>query len=95
MKTISIKMNEKDILKIEELVLQKKWDRRTIIRTILESGIKQVQLDVAINNVRDGKWTVGKGAEFCNKSYRSFLKILRTENISFPISKEELERELY
>ena len=35
-----------------------------------------------------------KAAEYCDESYRSFLHILREANVPFPISTQELEREL-
>jgi hypothetical protein len=44
--------------------------------------------------VRTKKWTVWKAAEYCDESYRSFLHILREANVPFPISIQELEREL-
>ncbi|GAJ07722.1 unnamed protein product [marine sediment metagenome] len=40
------------------------------------------------------EWTVWKAAEYCDESYRSFLHILREANVPFPISTQELEREL-
>jgi len=40
------------------------------------------------------EWTVWKAAEYCGDSYRSFLQFLRESNVPFPISIQELEREL-
>ena len=94
MKTLSIRMNEEDLLEIEELAHQTKSDKSTIARIALKEGIKKLRIDEALSNIRKSKWTVWKGAEYCNESYRSFLKRLKSENIPFPISIEELEREL-
>jgi len=94
MKTLSIRMNEEDLLKLEELAHQTKSDKSTVARIALEAGIKKMQIDEALSNIRKGKWTVWKGADYCNESYRSLLKLLKSENVPFPISIEELEREL-
>jgi predicted DNA-binding protein len=94
MKTLSIRLNDKDLLKLEELAQRTKSDKSTVARIALEEGIKKMQLDEALRNIRKRKWTIWKGAEYCNESYRSFLKRLKSENVPFPISLEELEREI-
>jgi len=48
----------------------------------------------ALENVRLKRWTLWKAADYCGESVRTFLTMLRRENIPFPLSSEELEMEL-
>lgn len=48
----------------------------------------------AIDHVQSRTWTIWKAADYCGESFRSFLKLLRLSNVSFPLSVEDLELEL-
>jgi predicted transcriptional regulator len=93
MKTLSFRIDEKEDKELESLAKRMKTDKSTAARRAIELGIKDLKLNEALEKVRLREWTLWKAAEFCGESYRSFLKKLRKENITFPISIEELERE--
>ena len=48
----------------------------------------------ALNLIRERRWTIWKAAAYCGESYRSFLTLLRIHNIPFPLSVDELKREI-
>ena len=94
MTIISIPLEEKEEKEIEALAKKMKMDKPTVARKIIEIGIKEMKRQEALENVRLQKWTVWKAASYSGESYRSFLKMLRAENIPFPLSLEELKSEL-
>ena len=93
--TISIRLEEAQDKELEAIARKLKLDKSSVARRIIDEGLKIVRRQEAIDNVRTRRWTVWKAAEHCGESYRSFLEIMRQENIPFPISVEELEHELH
>lgn len=93
MKTLSFRIDEKEDKDLESIAKKLKSDKSTIARRAIELGIKDLKKAEAFEKVRLRKWTIWKAAEYCDESYRSFLRLLREENIPFPLSVEELEYE--
>ena len=94
MKTTSIRLEEAQDNDIEAYANRMKIDKSAAARQIIDKGLKAIKTKEALENVRTHKWTIWKAASYCGESYRSFLKLLRYENIPFPLSAEELKREL-
>ena len=94
MKTLSVRIDEKEDEELDSIAKKLKTDKSNVARQAIELGIKQIKRKEALEKVRMKEWTVWKAAEYCNESYRSFLQILRESNVPFPISTQELEREL-
>ncbi|MHA1730787.1 MAG: hypothetical protein ACTSU5_02540 [Promethearchaeota archaeon] len=94
MKTVSIRLEEGQDREVELYARKHKIDKSTAARKILDEGLKLIKTQEALENVRLKRWTVWKAAAHCGKSFRSFLELLRGENIPFPMSASELEREL-
>ncbi|MBD3343154.1 MAG: ribbon-helix-helix protein, CopG family [Candidatus Lokiarchaeota archaeon] len=95
MKTLSVRIDEKEDKELDSIAKKMKTDKSTVVRRAIELGIKNLKKIEAFENIRLRKWTIWKAAEYCGESYRSFLSLLREENIPFPLSTEELEREIY
>ena len=94
MKTTSIRLEESQEREIEKYAEKFRIDKSTAARQIIDKGLKVIKRQESLENVRLRRWTVWKAAQYCGESFRSFLKILREENIPYPLSVEELEREL-
>lgn len=94
MKTLSFRIDEKEDAELDLIANKLKTDKSTIARKAIALGIKDLKKKEALENVRLRKWTIWKAAEYSGESYRSFLSLLREENIPFPLSIQELEREL-
>ena len=94
MKTLSVRIDEKEDKELETLAEKLKTDKSNIARQAIELGIKAIKRKEALERVRMKDWTIWKAAEYCGESYRSFLQLLRESNVPFPISTQELEREL-
>jgi predicted DNA-binding protein len=93
--TTSIRLNKDQEKEIEEYASRENVDKSTAIRKLVEIGLKEVKLQEALENVRKKKWTIWKSASYCDESFRSFLSIMKTNNIPFPISLDELRIELH
>ncbi|KKM81301.1 hypothetical protein LCGC14_1331150 [marine sediment metagenome] len=94
MKTLSVRIDEKEDEELDSIAKKMKTDKSNVARRAIELGIKELKRREALEKVRLRNWTVWKAAEYCNESYRSFLRLLREENVPFPLSTEELEREI-
>ena len=94
MKTLSVRIDEKEDKELETIAEKLKTDKSNVARQAIELGIKAIKRKEALERVRMRDWTVWKAAEYCGESYRSFLQLLRESNVPFPISTQELEREL-
>ncbi|TFG27498.1 MAG: ribbon-helix-helix protein, CopG family [Promethearchaeota archaeon] len=95
MRTLSFRIDEKEDKELDNIAKKMKTDKSTVARKAIELGIKNLKKIEAFENIRIRKWTIWKAAEYCGESYRSFLRLLREENIPFPLSTEELEREFH
>jgi len=94
MKTLSVRIDEKEDEELDNIAKKMKTDKSNVARRAIELGIKELKRKEAIEKIRIRDWTVWKAAEYCGESYRSFLRTLREENVPFPLSAEELEREI-
>ncbi len=94
MKTLSVRIDEKQDKELEIIAEKLKTDKSNVARQAIELGIRAIKRKEALEKVRMRDWTVWKAAEYCGESYRSFLQSLRESNVPFPISTQELEREL-
>lgn len=94
MKTLSVRIDEKEDKELETIAEKLKTDKSNVARQAIELGIRAIKRKEALERVRMKDWTIWKAAEYCGESYRSFLQSLRESNVPFPISTQELEREL-
>jgi len=94
MKTLSVRIDEKEDEELDNIAKKLKTDKSSVARQAIELGIREIKRREALEKVRTKEWTVWKAAGYCDESYRSFLQFLREANVPFPISTKELEREL-
>ncbi|OLS23401.1 MAG: hypothetical protein HeimC3_24760 [Candidatus Heimdallarchaeota archaeon LC_3] len=93
MKTASIRLNSQQEKDIENFAKNENIDKSTAVRKLLDIGLKEIRKKKAIDMVRNRRWTVWKAASHCSESFRSFLSILKENNIPFPITLDELKNE--
>ena len=93
MKRIFFRTNDKEDKELDSIAKQMKIDKSIVARKAIELGIKTIKKKEVFEKIRLREWTLWKAAEYCGESYRSFLRLLREENIPFPLSVEELKLE--
>jgi len=92
--TISARIDKKLAEEIEKIVKERGIDRSAVIRELLYIGLKEYKLKKALELIKERKVTVWKAAEIAGLTYREMLEKLREHNIPFPITAEELAREI-
>lgn len=92
--TVSTRLYKSQLKEIERLARKRGIDRSDAIRKIIDEGLQIERIQEAVELVRKNQITVWRAAEIAGVSYREMLKILRDANVPFPLSIEELKREL-
>lgn len=93
MKRLIIKIDDNEYNEIKNFAIKMKMKRSAVIRKIIELGIRQLKRNEAFKKIKLKEWTIWKAAEYCNESYRSFLRLLKNENIFFPLSRKKMKQE--
>ena len=92
--TVSARIQKSQAEEIERLASKKGTDKSAIIRELLATALQNKKIEDAINQVQAKKITVWKAAEIADITYREMLELLKTHNIPFPLSEQELRREI-
>jgi predicted HTH domain antitoxin len=92
--TVSARIQKSQAEEIERLASKKGTDKSAIIRELLATAIKNKKIEEALNQVQTKKITVWKAAEIADVTYREMLELLKPHNVPYPLSEEELRREI-
>jgi len=92
--TVSARVRKSQAEEVERLAAERGVDKSEVIRELLAIALKEQKLKESLDLVRAGKATVWKASEMAGVTYREMLELLRIHNIPFPLSKEELKREV-
>ncbi len=92
--TVSARIPRSQLREVERLADARGVDRSSVVRTLLDVGIRETKLREALDLVRERKVSVWRAARMAGIDYRDMLAALRTHNVPFPLSDKELEREL-
>jgi predicted HTH domain antitoxin len=92
--TISLRLPSETIKKLRELADKEGKDRSTLIREILEHGVKEKNLEHAVELYRQGQVTGWKAAQLAGISLWNFYKILAEKGILIQYSEHDLDEDL-
>jgi len=92
--TVSARIQKSQAEEIERLASKRGTDKSAIIRELLATAIQNKKIEDASNQVQAKKITVWKAAEIAGITYREMLELLKSHNIPFPLSEQELRREI-
>jgi predicted HTH domain antitoxin len=92
--TVSARIQKSQAEEIERLASKKGTDKSAVIRELLATALQNKRIEEALNHVQAKKITVWKAAEIAGITYREMLELLKTHNIPFPLSEQELRREI-
>ena len=87
-------MPHETIKKLRELANREGKDRSTLIREILERGVKEKDLEHAVELCRRGQITGWKVAQLAGVSLRRFYKILAEKGVLIQYSEHDLDEDL-
>ena len=91
--TISTRLDEKILLKIEKLANRKNLQRSALIRKFILDGLQEEQLKENISLVVQGEMSIGKAVEYSQVSYYKFLKVARLMNAEIGLDETTLKQE--
>ncbi len=92
--TISTRIYKTQLEEVKKLARKRGIDRSDAIRKLIDEGLKVERIQEAVTLARGNKVTVWRAAEIAGVSYREMLRILRSENVPFPLTADELKTEL-
>jgi predicted HTH domain antitoxin len=92
--TLSLRIPKETAKKLRELASKERKDRSTLIREILEQGVKEKNIENAIELYETGQVTGWKAAQLAGISLWNFYKILTERGVLIQYSKQDLEEDL-
>lgn len=82
----------KSIKALQELTGE---DQSTLLRRLLDKGLVEVKMEIAVENYIKGKTSLEKSSEIAGVSLWSFLDELRKRNVSLKYSIADAENEIH
>lgn len=92
--TISLRLPRETLRKLGELADREGKDRSTLIRELLEHGVKEKDLDNAVELYRRGQVTGWRAAQLAGTSLWNFYKVLNEKGVLIQYSEHDLEEDL-
>jgi len=93
-KPITLRLPTQTAKKLKEIAEKEGKDRSTLIRELLENGVKQKNLNNAIELYQAGQVTAWKAAQLAQVSLWAFYKILEEKGVNIQYSEHDLEQDL-
>ena len=92
--TICLRLSKETAKKLRELATTEAKDRSTLIREMLEQGIKEKNTAHAVELYQKGQITGWKAAQLIGVSLWNFYKILGEKGVLIQYSEQNLEEDL-
>ena len=91
--TISTRLDEKILSKIEKLANKMNLQRSALIRKFILDGLQEENLKENISLVVQGELSIGQAVEDSQVSYYNFLKVARLMNAEIGLDETTLNQE--
>jgi predicted HTH domain antitoxin len=92
--TITLRLPPQTAKKLREIAKKEGKDRSTLIRELLENGVKEKSVEQAVELYRTGQATAWKAAQLAGVSLWAFYKILEENGVIIQYSEHDLEQDL-
>ena len=92
--TLSTRLAKEEARKIDELAANLGLDRGAVLKQLIRKGLKEIQIETALDGYRHGKITLSRAAEIAELSLRDILLRLPEESIELNYDVRELHRDL-
>ena len=95
MESVQIRMDEKNIKNLNELAQMLSSSRSEVIRKIIDGGIRELRMKIAMEKYIDEEFSLCRAAEFSNVSIQQMARYLSQRGIPFfKQSIEESEKDV-
>ena len=91
--TISVRIDKSELKEINEISKLEKRTKSSVLREVLEKGIKEKRLEIALEKFRNNEASVGKAARMADIPLTQFMDILVQKGIDFHYGIKELEED--
>ena len=91
---ISLRLPPDVLEKLDELAQGEHKDRSTLIRELLDEGIKEKRIENAVELYRSGEVTGWQASKHAGVSLRRFYEALEKEGILLQFAERDLEQDL-
>ena len=92
--TLSTRLAKDEARKIDELAASLGLDRGAVLKQLIRKGLKEIQIETALDGYRRGTITLSKAAEIAELTLRDILLRLPEESVELNYDVEELRRDL-
>lgn len=83
MESLQVRIEEKDKKELNELASMLGTSRSEILRRVIDRGLKNMRMKIAMEKVLEREFSVGKAAEFSGVSLHRMAKYLTDMGISY------------
>jgi predicted HTH domain antitoxin len=91
---ISLRLPQDTIQKLDDIAKKERKDRSTLIREILDEGIKEKRIDLAAELYQKKEVTGWQASKLAGISLRKFYQALQTRGILIQYDEKDLEADL-
>ncbi len=92
--TLSTRLAKEEANKIDELAANLGLDRGAVLKQLIRKGLKEIQIERALDAYRRGTITLSRAAEIAELTLRDILLRLPEESVELNYDVEELRRDL-
>ena len=92
--TLSTRLAKEEARKIDELAANLGLDRGAVLKQLIRKGLKEIQIERALDGYRRGTITLSKAAEIAELTLRDILLRLPEESVELNYDVRELHRDL-
>ena len=91
--TVSVRIGELELKEIEEISKMENKSKSNVLREVLDKGIKEKKLYIALEKFRNNEATAWKAARIANIPLTKFMDILVQKGIDFHYGIKELRED--
>ncbi|MCH8003082.1 MAG: UPF0175 family protein [Nanoarchaeota archaeon] len=91
--TVSVRVDKPDLIEIEKISKLEKKSKSNVLREVIDKGIKEKKLDIALEKFRNNEATAWKAAKIANIPLTRFMDILVQKGIDFHYGVKELKED--
>jgi predicted HTH domain antitoxin len=92
--TVTTRIDENRLKEIDQLSSGKHMDRATMLRNLIEEGLKKEKRENVVKLYRSKKVSSGKARELLNVDFEEWICIMKEENLYFDYEKDDLKEDL-
>ena len=91
--TISVRIDKTNLKEINEISKLEKKKKSDVVREVLDKGLKEKKLEIALEKFRNNEASIGKAARIAEMPLSQFMDVLVEKRIDFHYGIKELEED--